>query len=201
MNPVSLKTIQILSRSGKALFLIGSGAIGVHLLVLLLDYYLVGKPHLTAIENDFFSAAFSFPMIPVIGAYIVFSVVIYYYWTNMKKALIASQEKELQVQKEKVMLESTQHLVGIFAKHITMHNSEIIKWVESRRHFNKQVPETVEKSSRYIAAALETLTEAAFIAPYSTDYPINAKRINTIDDIDELLNRRLAEHHSTDELV
>ena len=201
MNPASLKTIQILSRSGKALFLIGSAAIGVHLLVLLLDFYLVGKPHLGIVEKDFLGAAFSFSMVPVIGAYIVFSIVIYYFWANMKKALIAAQEKEMLIQKDKVMLESTQHLVGIFAKHITMHNAEILKWVEIRKQVNKQVPESVEKSSRYIAAALETLTEAAFIAPYSNGKNIDAAKINSINDIDELLNKRLQKDSSENELV
>ncbi|MGL4370399.1 MAG: hypothetical protein ACRCUT_12130 [Spirochaetota bacterium] len=201
MNSLSAKTLQILSHSGKALFLIGSAAIGVHFLVLCLEFFLIKTPIFSHLNTDFLGTAFSYPMIPILGSYILFSFIAYYLWSSMKKALIVAQEKELQAAKEKVMLESIQRLVGIFAQHITVHNAEILKWVEYRKSSSKQVPESVELSSRHIAAALETLTEAAFIAPYAANSPYSMDRIQSIDDIDRLLTKRLAAAERHDELI
>ena len=190
MNSLTAKTLQILSRSGKTLFLICAIAIGVHFIVMCLELFVVRTP-LARAGDGFIGTAFSFSMFPVLGSYILFTITAYYLWTGMKKALLASQEKELQIAKEKAVLESTQHLVGIFAQHITVQNAEIIKWVQSRRNASKQVPEAVNRASRNIAAALETLTEAAFIAPYTGSDPHSTK-ILSIGDIDRILEEKLA---------
>jgi hypothetical protein len=189
MRKYPARTVQILSRSGKVLFFTFAAGIGAHFLVMLLEAYLVKSPFMLNFDNDFLGTAFSTPMIPVICAYGIFAVLTYYLWSKMKRALLEAQEIELRAQKEKIVLESTQRLVGVLASHITLHNAEILRWVEYRKSQNKQIPESVERSSRNIASVLETLTEAAFIAPYTKNEDGSEPR--TIEAIDAALRKRL----------
>lgn len=194
-----VKTVQILSRAGVVLFCMTAAVMGVHFAVMFLESWVIKAPLLLNFEKDFVGTAFSAAMIPVLCAYALFAIVAYYLWIRMKRVLLEAQALELRAEKEKVVMESTQRLVGVLASHITLHNAEIIKWVEHRKSLNKQIPEIVEQSSRNIAAVLETLTEAAFIAPYSKDSGSVAK---AIDEIDTILSRKLPQpHHDVPDYV
>lgn len=198
MRKYPVKTVQILSKSGVVVCVMAAAVMGVHFIVMCLESWVIEAPLLLNFEKDFVGTAFSAAMIPVLCAYAVFAVVAYYLWSRMKTALLEAQALELRAEKEKIVLESTQRLVGVLASHITLHNSEILKWVEYRRSLNKHIPEAVETASRSIASVVETMTEMAFIAPYSKD--MNGVP-RTIDEIDALLSQRIVRNETAGELV
>lgn len=198
MKKYPVKTVQILSRSGVIVCIMSAAVMGVHFIVMFLESWVIKAPLFLNFEKDFVGTAFSAAMIPVLCAYAVFAVVSYALWVKMKKALLEAQALELRAEKEKVVLESTQRLVGVLASHITMHNSEILKWVEYRRSVGKHIPDEVEHASRSISSVVETMTEAAFIAPYTKGRESVAK---TIDEIDALLKSRVARNETAGELV
>jgi hypothetical protein len=187
----SMRTIQIVSNFGRTIILIASAGIGVHMIVLLLDYYIVRKPLYLNLEKDFVGTAFSFPMIPIIGAYILLTIITYYMWYKMKNAIIRARDIEIRTEKEKIVVESTQRIAGLLANYITRHNTEIIKWIQMRRLNRKDVPLIIDQASKNISIALETLSEIAFVAPYSGGYPADVEKVKDIDDIERLLKNRL----------
>ena len=188
MRKYPAKTVQILSRSGLIICLMSGAVMGVHFIVMILESWVIKAPLFLNFEKDFVGTAFSAAMIPVLCAYAIFAVVSYVLWVKMKKAILDAQALELRSEKEKVVLEST----------ITMHNSEILKWVEYRRSVGKHIPDEVEHASRSIASVVETMTEAAFIAPYTKGRQSVAK---TIDEIDALLKSRVDRNETAGELV
>ena len=198
MKKYPAKTVEILSKAGVVVFIMASSVMGVHFLVMFLESWVIKGPLFLNLEKDFVGTALSAAMIPMICAYAVFAVVAYVLWIKMKKALLEAQAVELRAEKEKVELESTQRLVGVLASHITLYNSEILKWVEYRRSVNKHVPDAVEHASRSMASVVEAMTEAAFLAPYSKTGNTMTK---TIEEIDSQLRRRIEQGEVAGEFV
>lgn len=175
----------VISQMGKAIAIVTSGSFGVHVTVMLLDYYLVKKPLYINLQGDFVGSVFSSPMIPIMGAYGIFLLVIYFLWQRLEKAMLLAQEKEVQSEREKASLESMQRITAIVSEHISVHNAEIMKWVAFKRQRRQQVSERVEQASKKIATALRSLSEIAFVSPYTDELP------KDVGEIEKMLRSKL----------
>ena len=163
---------------GIAAFFIGS--IGAHLIVMLLDYYLLTKPVYLNLRENFVGSIFSNAMLPMMGAYGLFSTFTYSMWERMKKAILLAHAEEIKSQKVEAVLKSMQHITGMLGEHIATHNAEIMNWVESRKMNGNQVPEKIEEPCHKIANALHSLSEISFIFPYSKNRPYDVTEIEKI---------------------
>jgi len=162
------------------------GGITAHLIVMFLDYYLLTKPLYLNLRENFFNSIFSNHMLPMIGAYGVFSAVIYYMWVRAKKALMRAQAEKVKSEKVEAVLKSMQRLTGILAEHIATHNAEIMHWIGFRKLNRRPVSEKIEKPCNKIADALHSLSEISFIFPYTKNRPDN------VTDIEKILQDKLS---------
>jgi hypothetical protein len=166
-------------------FIIGS--LIVHFLVMFIDYYLMVKPLYLNLHGNFTGSIFSLPMFPMMGAYGLLSVALYYFWERTKKAIRLAHEKQIQSEKVETVFKSMQRITAILAEHIATHNLEIMSWVESRKRLHHPVSEKVEKPCRKIAMALESLSEISFVFPYTEKCP------EKVCDIEIILQGKLGE--------
>jgi hypothetical protein len=161
-----------------AVFLIGS--IVMHLLVMILDYFLLTRPVYLNLRENFFDSIFSTAMLPMLGAYGLFSVLSYSLWVRMKKALLRARAEEIRSEKVEAVLKSLQRLTGMLAEHIATHNAEIMHWVEFRKMNGKPVSAKIERPCNEIANALHALSEISFIFPYTKNRPHNLAEVEKI---------------------
>ncbi len=170
---------------GKLVIASISGGILIHLLIMLLDYSFMTKPlHLNLHEN-FIGGIFSGPMIPMIAAYGLFTLGIYFMWGKMKRAILLAHQKEFQSEKVGDVLKSMQHITGMLAEHIATQNSQILNWIALQQTKGRTVSEKVQEPSEKIAKALQSLSEVAFVFPYTANRP------KDVDDIESLLKGKL----------
>ncbi len=163
MGMRSGEVVHILSGFAKRALAATVTALCVHLLVMALDFYLVKKPLLSGGGIGFMNMAFSFPMLPIVVAYAVFSVLIYSAWTKMKESLVRTREKEIQEEKQRAAVESMRRMAGLLSEYITRHNNDIRMWLTKVKMRDGSVPVTVDRASRNISVALAVLTEMAFL--------------------------------------
>jgi hypothetical protein len=159
---------------GKAILVFIAGGIIFHLIVMIIDYFLLIEPFYMDLRNNFAGSIFSEPMVPMIGAYGLLSLGIYLLWEKTKQAVLLVREKEFQRENVETVLKSMQRLTGILAEHIAAQNSEIMSWIEFRRRLGHPVPEKVENPSEQIAKALQSMSEVSFVIPYTENRPANA---------------------------
>ena len=156
------------------------GSIVMHLLVMFLDYFLMTGPIYLNLRGNFLDSIFSIGMLPMLGAYGLFSVLTYFLWVRMKKALLRAQAEEIKNEKVEAVLGSMQRITGMLAEHIATHNAEIMHWVEFRKINGRPVSAKIERPCNKIANALHSLSEISFIFPYTKDRPDNVAEIEKI---------------------
>lgn len=165
---------------GKVILVFAGGSIVFHMIVMLIDYYLMIKPLNLNLHENFTSTMFSVPMIPMLGAYGFLSLIVYYLWEKNKKAVLFAREKEIQSENTEAVLKSLQRLTGIMAEHIASQNSEIMCWVEFRKKQGLPVSQKVESSNKKIAIALQSLSEISFVYPYTENRPRNVSELEKV---------------------
>jgi len=161
-----------------AVFMIGS--IVMHLIVMFLDYFLLTGPIYMNLREHFSDTMFSIPMLPMMGAYGLFSIVAYSLWVRMKKAMLLAHAEEIKSEKVEAVLKSMQRITGMLAEHIATHNAQIMNWVEFRKMNGRPVSEKIEKPCNKIANALHSLSEISFIFPYTKNRPYDVAEIEKI---------------------
>ena len=166
-------SVEVFIFLGKAILVFFAGAVVFHMVVMIIDYFLMVKPFYMDLRDDFASSLFSEPMMPMMGAYGILSLGIYILWEKTKNAVLLAREKEFQRENVEAVLKSMQHLTGLMAEHIASHNSEIMSWVEFRKKQGRPVSQKVESSNKKIAIALQSLSEISFIYPYTKKRPRN----------------------------
>lgn len=149
------------------------GGIVVHLVVMLLDYFLMIKPQILDLRTNFADSVISLPMLPMITAYGLLSLSIYLLWEKKKKALLLAHEANIQKEKVDAVLKSMQGITGLLAEHIALQNSEILSWVELKNRKGQTVPGKIEKPSKKIADILQALSETSFVVPFTESPPAN----------------------------
>ena len=181
-NKKTMNLVLDLLKAG-AVFMLGS--IVIHLLVMFIDYYLLFTPFDLKPQTDLKANIFSAPMVPMMAAYGILSLIIFLLWRRKKKAILLAYEKEIQNEKIETVFKSMQRLTGILAEHIASYNMEIMNWVESRKRNGGKVSDKVEKSSEKIAQSLQSLSKISFIYPYTE------KRPDDLADIEKILRAKL----------
>lgn len=181
------QTVHRILQLGKAITLFLIGGIVTHTLVMFFDYHLIKEPIHLNLHKDFVEGIFSAPMIPMMVTYGIFLIALYFFWGKTKKALLLAYKKEVQSEKVELVLKSMQGLTGILAEHLTIHNVEIMSWIESRKMQGRPVSEKVEKPTKKIAKALQSLSEISFVSPYT------AHRPKDLEDIERVLRGKLDE--------
>lgn len=181
------KTVHMVLNLAKAITVFIMGSIVIHLLVMFIDYFLMIKPLYLNLRENFVGSIFSTPMFPMMGAYGLFSLAIYFLGEKTKKVILLAREKEIQSEKVEVVFKSMQRITEILAEHIAIHNSEIMSWVEFRKRKGKPVSEKVENPSKKIAKALQSLSKISFVFPYTDNRP------DKVADIEKILQGKLYE--------
>jgi hypothetical protein len=161
----------------KALIAFIFGGLVVHLLVMFIDHFLMIRPMVLDLRNDFSGAIFSAPMVPMIAAYGLLSLSIFLLWEKKKKALLLAREQKIQREKIDAVLKSMQHMTGLLAEHIARQNAKILSWIELRNEKGKMVSEKVQVPSQKIAGALQALSETSFVARFADNPPENIGEI------------------------
>jgi hypothetical protein len=179
------RVIQIFAKSGKIITVFILGGLAVHVLVMLLDYFVMIKPLYLNLHDNFMGSIFSAPMFPMMLAYGLLSLTIYFLWEKKKKALLLAREKEIQNEKVEAIVKSMQRLTGFLAEHIASQNTEIMNWIEFRKRKGRPVSEKIENPNRKIGKALQSLSEISFVTPYTESRPRNA------DEIENMLKDKL----------
>jgi hypothetical protein len=180
-------SVEVFMFLGKAILVFFAGAVVFHMVVMVIDYFLMVKPFYMDLRDNFASSLFSEPMMPMMGAYGILSLGIYLLWEKTKKAVLLVREKEFQRENVEAVLKSMQHLTGIMAEHIASHNSEIMSWVEFRKKQGRPVSQKVESSNKKIAIAIQSLSEMSFVYPYAENRPRN------LSDIEKELQNKLSD--------
>jgi hypothetical protein len=170
---------------GKLVIAFISGGILIHLLIMFLDYSFMTRPLYLNLHENFVGSIFSGPMIPMMAAYGLFTLGIYFLWGKMKKAILLAHQKELQSEKVGDVLKSMQHITGMLAEHIATQNSQILGWIASQQTQGRTVSEKVQNASEKIAKALQSLSEVSFVFPYTENRP------KEVGDIESLLKDKL----------
>ncbi len=111
-------------------------------------------------NHHFYSNNFVF----VSNALMRFSVffIVAFLMSKIKSSSIIITELDQARQREKTVAETMQKMVSIIAETITINNSEIINWVDTKKRNGQQAPEKVEKASRVIGKSMRALTEVCF---------------------------------------
>ena len=185
MRSTNNKTVNLVVDLLKAGTVFMVGGIGIHLLVMIIDYYLLLKPFNLESNTNLRAIIFSAEMIPMMVAYAALSLIIFFLWRRKKKALLFAYEKEVKNEKIQAVFKSMQRLTGILAEHIAFYNTEIMKWVESRKRNGGRVSDQVEKSSEKIAQSLQSLSKLSFVYPYTE------KRPDDLVEIEKILQTKL----------
>ena len=81
---------------GKLVMAFISGGILIHVLIMFLDYSFMTRPLYLNLHENFVGSIFSGPMIPMMVAYGLFTLGIYFLWGKMKKAILLAHQKEIQ---------------------------------------------------------------------------------------------------------
>jgi hypothetical protein len=170
---------------GKLVIAFISGGILIHVLIMFLDYSFMTGPLYLNLHENFVGSIFSGPMIPMMTAYGLFTIGIYFLWGKMKKAILLARQKELQSEKVGDVLKSMQHITGMLAEHIATQNSQILGWIASQQTQGRTVSEKVQNPSEKIAKALQSLSEVSFVFPYTENRP------KEVGDIESLLKDKL----------
>lgn len=174
------RVIQIFAKLGKRVTAFILGGLVVHVLVMLLDYFVMIKPFYLNLHDNFIGSIFSTPMFPMMLAYGFLSLTIHFLWEKKKKALLLAREKEIQNEKVEAIVKSMQRLTGFLAEHIASQNSEIMNWIELRKRNGQPVSEKLENPNRNIGKALQSLSEISFVTPYTENRPRNSDEIENM---------------------
>ena len=193
MKERTSEIIHIVSQFGNTIVIITVVGLGVHLSVMLIDLLVINKPLYFNLESNFIDSAFSSPMVPIIIAYLVFSLLLYLLWQKMRQAVVSARETEMRNEKQKMMLETLQKTVAILGEHITAHNSEIQMWIADMKMKRKQPPRAVEESSRRISSALGALSEIAFLSERTGTAMPGPGAIKDMKDVESLLENKMHE--------
>jgi len=192
MDATPKRVTHMLLGSGKGIALFMLSGITIHTLTMFLDYFLVSTPFQLSLRTDFVQSVFAFPMVPMMLVYGSLSLLIHFFWDRAKKSIMLVQEKEFQKKRLELVFLTMQRVTGLLVEHIAVSNSEVLGWIESRKAKGNRVSEKVEKPTRNIARALHSLSESAFVLPYTDQPPINTKDFEKIlsKKLDKIMNPR-----------
>ncbi len=131
---------------------------------------------------------YSFGLIPVwnslmrLGMFAFIAVLL----TELRRYLDVLHQRDLQLQKEETIIQTSQKLTAVLAENLTQQNAMILKWIESQKKEGREVSESVERASKIIGSSLHVLTEVSFVTPFTEKSPrdIDAHMQRLIDKLE-----------------
>jgi len=185
MNVRYKQVNHIILRGGKGVVLFILGGITIHTFTMFIDYFIVSESFHLNLHTNFIGSIFSVPMVPMMLVYGALCLLIYYLWERAKKYLFLVQQKEIQKENMELVFLTMQRITGMLAEHITVYNSEVLRWIKSKKARGHIVSGRIEKPTQNIARALESLSELSFLIPYTDNIPENT------EDIEKILSKKL----------
>lgn len=161
------------------------GGFTIHLIAMLIDYYFMPTHFIIESERSYLSEIFSPSMLPMLIVYGVGVATVYIFWEKLNAAYKLARTKQIQSQNTLLAIQSLQRMAGILAEHITSHNNEVRHWIESQRTKGRQPPPKIDSASQKISDALLTLSEIAFLYPYTSN------SLRSIADLEDNLRCKL----------
>ncbi|MCB1324999.1 MAG: hypothetical protein H7A21_12885 [Spirochaetales bacterium] len=155
----------ILARFSRYAFLVLVGSLAMHIFVLTGDYLLVDRFTID-LKSDFLSAAFSFPMLPVVGAYAFLLAIGVVLWHRASHAIAEAHRVEMELNKQEAVRTALQKLTVSMAESLAVHNAEIVRWIDLQNRRGNQVSDRLVNASRGIGEALANLSRLAFDTGY-----------------------------------
>lgn len=96
-----------------------------------------------------------------------------------------AHKNNLNRQKQRIVMDTAQRIIGIIAEYISVKNSEILNWVNSKNETRQKAPSVVASASQSIGNCLRTLTEVFYGDLFNSDKEIE-------DDYIKHLEKKLA---------
>ncbi len=112
---------------------------------------------------------YSFGLIPVwnsvmrLGMFAFIAVLL----TELRRYLNELHKRDLQLQREATIIQTSQKLSAVLAENLTQQNAEILKWIEVQKKEGREVDPAVERASKIIGSSLHVLTEVSFVTPFT----------------------------------
>jgi hypothetical protein len=181
----SRKPVQIFSEFGKDIALVVMGTLASYFFVQIITFFIMKNKIELLFDYSLFIRLFSFEMIPTLVSYGVLIAAMYYLYLKTKRVMTRLHEHELQRERDRTIVQTTQRLTGMMVHYIASYNTELRDWIRKKADKGEQPPAPIVKASDNIARALFTLSELSFVIPYGR---IN---VNTIDDYARYLEHRL----------
>jgi len=180
MKNYRTKIYDIMLQTGKSAVVFFFGGVVMHTVIMIFDYFLVSEPMYLNLRQNFVNSIFSKPMLPMAVAYGALFLLAYSLWIRVNRGIQLVQQKEMQREKVELVFKAMQQMTGVIVDHIAVNNADILRWVEHRKTKGQKVSSRVEKPTRNIAAALQSLSEVSFLAPYNDTLPEEASDIETL---------------------
>jgi len=182
----SRKSVQIFSEFGKDIALVVGGTLASYLMVQIVTLLIMKNRIELLLDYQLFIRLFSFQMIPTLVSYGVLIAAMYYLYRKTKRVMTRLHENELQRERDRAVVQTSQKLTGVMVQYISRYNAELREWVRKKIDKGEQPPAPVVRASDYIAKTLYALSELSFVVPYG------AIDSHTVDEYARYLERRLA---------
>lgn len=122
---------------------------------------------------------YSIDMVPNLFAYAILLMVVYSFFVKTRRAIEKENDTQIQVEKEKSVIMSSQEITGLMVESISECNNDIKEWLERRRSAGK-APGEIDTANRKISAILEAFTASMFLDPYIDDSASGKNRIDEL---------------------
>jgi|GEM_PF-5568562 len=122
---------------------------------------------------------YSLDMFPNLFAYALLLMVVYSLFKKTRMAIEKENEIQIQIEKEKSSIKSSQELTGIMVEAISECNNDIREWIERRKKAGK-APVEIEEANQKISSILNAFTESMFLNPYITESVSGESRIEEL---------------------
>ncbi len=170
--------VKIFSQLSKTLVLAAVITLIIHCIVIVLNMSINGTKY-NNIISTFTSHFFSYKMLPTLISNGLLVLVALYLFDRQKKLILKLHNIEVNNEKAKTLIETSQKTAGIMIDHISSYNNDIKEWIRERQTKCHDVPEILITSNKNIEKALFNLVKASFLFPY-----IDAEKVN----LDEYVN-------------
>ncbi|HPQ52692.1 MAG TPA: hypothetical protein PK253_05535 [Spirochaetota bacterium] len=162
------RSIQIFTDFGKDMALVAGGTLLSFGIVQFLTLLVIKTKTKLLFDYTIFIQFFSMQMVPTIIAYGVLITTIYYLYQKAKSSIMKLNDQEIQREREKAIVQTSQKLTSMMVEYISSYNNEIKSWIQHRNEKGQQPPVKIVNASDKIGKALKVLSELSFLMPYGS---------------------------------
>lgn len=104
-------------------------------------------------------------MISILVIYFLILFIVFLLYRKTKTIMLKEYNKNLDVVRERAVLQTTQKLSALMIQYISSYNAEIQQWLMHKQE-QGQMPDVVAQASKNISTTLLNFSRLAFIMPY-----------------------------------